>query len=834
MKKLLYSGLAALMMVFSMTGSAVAQEETSFVNKVEFTPASGSTITAGDEISFSGSVEVTEDGATTVVTEGMIVGLGYKLFASAEEAQAFTWTFGADDHTFAASAFTAKVTPTKETPVVGVVLALPNMTAEEDTDPDVIYSEVFVASYTVEEDETGFVEPNITLSFTPADGASITDGDEITLTYVNPDNLSEDQLVFGIAWNLFATKDEAKAYTFSSTDDEMYNERNKPVPTAEKPVVAATIAFVCESCDEGMAFGTTHVAEYTFATSGETVAAPMISTSSNVVGDGVISKKDSIFILSIDDDAELAFWYTTDGSTPEAEGENSTKYEKGFLMPENAKTVKAIAVKDGVSSDVTTATYKYIEDMTATMYVGNETSTVGKYTPVYTEVYSDDYFDGNIYMVVYTTDGETEPDLAAYLAQEGEGVQKMQRGGMVNGPNEERVYSYFMINEPTKIMCKGYLQVGERDDIYITTDMVTLDYTTIQSTEAPEFETAAGAVEEGTVVKIKNNSTNGTIYYTVDGTNPTWDRYEFTDAFGTSIFRYDDAVGITISKRTEIRAICYADPSEEGEGGDMPTVGGYPIGSDIISATYTVIGQVEAPVFDPAAGEVVKGTKVSITCATEDAVIYYTLDGEEPTEESTEFTEAIEITEDVTIKAIAIAGNYKSDIVTAAYTIKEVSEVAAPTFEPGAGEVAMGTKVTIACATEGAVIYYTLDGEEPTEESTEYTEAIEINKALTIKAIAILGGVKSDIAEAAYTIETANEGEELAGVSIYPNPSNGEFNLVVPVRAEVAIFASNGVMVKQMTVAAGTQKIRLENSGIFFVRIAAENGQAAVKRVIVR
>lgn len=82
--------------------------------------------------------------------------------------------------------------------------------------------------------------------------------------------------------------------------------------------------------------------------------------------------------------------------------------------------------------------------------------------------------------------------------------------------------------------------------------------------------------------------------------------------------------------------------------------------------------------------------------------------------------------------------------------------------------------------------------------------------------------------------KSANENNELAGVSVYPNPSNGEFNVVVPVSAEVEIFAANGAVVKRFAVAEGTTQVRLNNSGVYFVRFTAQNGQVAVKRVVVR
>jgi len=62
--------------------------------------------------------------------------------------------------------------------------------------------------------------------------------------------------------------------------------------------------------------------------------------------------------------------------------------------------------------------------------------------------------------------------------------------------------------------------------------------------------------------------------------------------------------------------------------------------------------------------------------------------------------------------------------------------VVAPTATP-TGEVERGTKVTLSA--EG-VIHYTLDGSTPTAESPVYSDAITINDAITITAIAIKDG----------------------------------------------------------------------------------------------
>ena len=88
--------------------------------------------------------------------------------------------------------------------------------------------------------------------------------------------------------------------------------------------------------------------------------------------------------------------------------------------------------------------------------------------------------------------------------------------------------------------------------------------------------------------------------------------------------------------------------------------------------------------------------------------------------------------------------------------------------------------------------------------------------------------------EAAYTIDfTANEDEELAGVTVYPNPSNGLFNLELPVAATIEVFASNGVLTQRVNAAAGVSTLTLDRSGIYFLRISGE-GRTVIKRVIVR
>ncbi len=90
--------------------------------------------------------------------------------------------------------------------------------------------------------------------------------------------------------------------------------------------------------------------------------------------------------------------------------------------------------------------------------------------------------------------------------------------------------------------------------------------------------------------------------------------------------------------------------------------------------------------------------------------------------------------------------------ISASGTVTEASSAAIPTFTPAAGTYITPQAVAISSATEGATIYYTTDGSEPTTASNVYTNAINIDETTTIKAMAVMAGMNnSNIATATYT-----------------------------------------------------------------------------------
>ena len=113
---------------------------------------------------------------------------------------------------------------------------------------------------------------------------------------------------------------------------------------------------------------------------------------------------------------------------------------------------------------------------------------------------------------------------------------------------------------------------------------------------------------------------------------------------------------------------------------------------------------------------------------------------------------AVSSTTSVTLNASAQVRMTKIVVTTEGQS----TTVEAPVFSPAAGEVTLGTEVSMTTTTTGAAIYYTTNGSTPTSSSTQYTGPISITGATNFKAIAIKDGVSSSVTTAAYTIATSS------------------------------------------------------------------------------
>ena len=237
----------------------------------------------------------------------------------------------------------------------------------------------------------------------------------------------------------------------------------------------------------------------------------------------------------------------------------------------------------------------------------------------------------------------------------------------------------------------------------------------------------------------------GQEYGTVDSNNHTG---------VSSVWNYDGTAHWHICSdcKAQVDKAAHVSSSQAtAEKAEVCTVCGYEITPQI--------GHVSTPIISPNGGTFTDSQVITITCRTDGAAIYYTLDGTVPTTNSAKCTGAFTLTESRTVKAVAIkVGMSNSTVAEAVFTKSSspvdpvVETVAAPVIAPNGGNFTGSQRVTITCATDGADIYYTTDGTTPTTASTKYTGEFTISSTTTIKAIAVNSGMNnSDIVYATFT-----------------------------------------------------------------------------------
>lgn len=248
-----------------------------------------------------------------------------------------------------------------------------------------------------------------------------------------------------------------------------------------------------------------------------------------------------------------------------------------------------------------------------------------------------------------------------------------------------------------------------------------------------------GSFVENVNVTLSSPTPGLDIYYTTNGDNPS-----------TASSKYTAPIAIT--QNTLVKAFAIKDN----------------LSGEVKQANFTITGP--EVTITPNGGNFTDVTNASLATLA-GYTIYYTLDGSTPTVASTVYINPIPINKpNTTIKAIAIKNNLSGAIKEVLFTIAKPTL----TISPAASKkFNRAVTATIKCSLDTAPIYYTLDGSTPTASATLYTQAINVDKALTIKAIAIKEGIVSDITSISYDVEINPNLTVL-----FPNPTtNGQFSI---------------------------------------------------------
>ncbi len=215
--------------------------------------------------------------------------------------------------------------------------------------------------------------------------------------------------------------------------------------------------------------------------------------------------------------------------------------------------------------------------------------------------------------------------------------------------------------------------------------------------------------------------------------------------------------------------------------------------------------QAVQPRFVTPPGQYISSVDVEISTLTSGATIYYTLDGTEPTDASTEYTGPVTITDTTTIKAIAYAPDLKeSPVAIGTYMIvpvglPEFSLSPVPKYQPP-------IEVEITAEPEGAVIRYSDDGSDP---ATIYTEPLILNQTTTIKAQAFNsdGSYRTDVVEVTYTIipPTGTAGTGPGGVGYEDLSRSGQPELGVWLKNESLTSFDDGAEILEWPDVSGNE-----------------------------
>jgi hypothetical protein len=285
----------------------------------------------------------------------------------------------------------------------------------------------------------------------------------------------------------------------------------------------------------------------------------------------------------------------------------------------------------------------------------------------------------------------------------------------------------------------GMLTPEQKQTLQISLEK--LDYYVIP----PIFSLASGSYMDAQSVTLSAPVTAGTIYYTIGETKSP---LTSNGTLSTDAVQYTTAIQLpktTANTTSVIKAVRQVN-------GKFSYMG---------SATYTILGAgIPVPVITPAGGTFNQATAISAADYPL-GTIYFTkevgatvsLDTlAAPTNQSTAYTAPITVNpgERAVMKFIGYVNGQPSTVVGYTYEV-----LAAPTAAPApAGPYSSKQTVSLSCTNSGAVMYYTLDGSNPTLATNTarkvYAGLINISNTSLLQAVAYKNGVYSQISSYNY------------------------------------------------------------------------------------
>ena len=478
------------------------------------------------------------------------------------------------------------------------------------------------------------------------------DTDDFEMTTLAHDKLIGGQAVEQVAAPTFmpagGTYSESQQVTIScaTSGASIYYTTDGTTPTVSSMPYTGAIAVSSSktikaiAVKSGMTDSAVAGAAYTIGAVAEKAATPTFSVPS-----GTYTDTQSVEISCATSGASI--YYTTDGTVPTA---SSTLYT-GAITVSSSKTIKAIAVKSGMT-------------------------------------------DSDVAGAAYTIDGGNSGEVSPWAPNTGYRV-----GDIVsyNGKYYQCIQAHTSLVgwEPSNVPALWQEYTGT-----VTTPA--------KQVAAPVFAPAGGTYSGPQQVTMTCATEGAVTRYTTDGTEPTESSAVYSAPVAVSAnatlkakaFRDGMTASAVSSAAYTIQAVGGGDsgtvspwaPNTGYQAGDIVSyngkyyqciqahtslVGWEPSNVPALWQEYTgtvtpPAEQVATPTFTPAGGSCSGPQQVTITCATEGAVIRYTTDGAEPAESSSAYSGPVTVSTTTTVKAKAFHdGMTASGTATATYIFQQ-------------------------------------------------------------------------------------------------------------------------------------------------------------------
>ncbi len=294
---------------------------------------------------------------------------------------------------------------------------------------------------------------------------------------------------------------------------------------------------------------------------------------------------------------------------------------------------------------------------------------------------------------------------------------------------------------------------------------------------APQIERS----EDGRAIVMTTETEGAEIRYTMDGSDPTEESLLYSEP-------------IFITENCTFRARSFADGLFESA-----------------VSEFTVFNMT---MMTPHAS--FENLLLTLSIWDEAASIWYTLDPEaapENQEAWTLYTEPLTMEGDCIVRFFARRGGFLDSQIASYEFVYSDWQTAAPMIEHDTES----NTVTISCATENAIIRFTTDGSEPTEESELYSGPIALTKEMnTVRARAFAEGLyDSEISELA-----VNSGDGVETVSLYGVKICKEANDVIVYSDKtlsIPVYTLGGQLVRLVEVKEGHNRIEGLDRGVYII-----------------